>query len=245
VPGRIRPLIQGFYSARQEVTSATEPTAAALDWWPAGWERLDAMAELASICVYCGSGSGAKPAYQEAARVLGKAMAQAGIRLVYGGGSVGLMGTVARAVLDAGGSVTGIIPRFLMNREGLISNLTQVIVTENMHERKMRMFELADAFAALPGGVGTLEELVEQMTWAQLGQHQKPVLIANIGQFWSPLIALFDQMRREDFIRRDLDVSCIIADKAEDIVPKLKKAMAERSEAEIKKTAAVEPLNRM
>jgi hypothetical protein len=98
---------------------------------------------------------------------------------------------------------------------------------------------------ALPGGVGTLEELVEQMTWAQLGQHQKPVLIADIDAFWAPLIALFNQMRREGFIRRDLDVSCIVADKAEDIVPKLQQAVAERPEAEVKKTAAAEPLNRM
>jgi uncharacterized protein (TIGR00730 family) len=203
------------------------------------------MGQLTSICVYCGSASGSKPAYEDAARTLGRTMAEAGIRLVYGGGSVGLMGTVARAVLDSGGAVTGIIPRFLMNREGLIPNLTQTVVTENMHERKMLMFEQADAFVALPGGVGTLEELVEQMTWAQLGQHQKPVLIANIAGFWLPLIALFNEMRKEGFIRRDLDVSCIIADRAEDIVPRLRKAVAERPEAEVKKTAAAEPINRM
>ena len=206
---------------------------------------LEIMGQLTSICVYCGSASGARPAYEDAARLLGRSMASAGIRLVYGGGSVGLMGMVARAVLDAGGTVTGIIPRFLLNREGLIPNLTETIVTENMHERKMLMFEQADAFVALPGGVGTLEELVEQMTWAQLGQHEKPVLIANIADFWVPLIALLDQMRGEGFIRADLDVSCIVADRAEDIVPKLQRAVAERPAAMVKKTIAVEPLNRM
>jgi uncharacterized protein (TIGR00730 family) len=206
---------------------------------------LENMGQLTSICVYCGSASGARPDYEDAARTLGRAMARACIRLVYGGGSVGLMGTLARSVLDAGGAVTGIIPRFLLNREGLIPNLTQTIVTENMHERKMLMFEQADAFVALPGGVGTLEELVEQMTWAQLGQHEKPVLIANIADFWVPLIALLDQMRAAGFIRADLEVSCIVADRAEDIVPKLRRAVAERPAAKVKKTVAVEPLNRM
>jgi uncharacterized protein (TIGR00730 family) len=205
----------------------------------------DGMGQLTSICVYCGSASGARPVYEDAARRLGESMAGAGIRLIYGGGSVGLMGTVARAVLASGGVVTGIIPRFLVRREGLIPDLTETLVTETMHERKMLMFERADAFVALPGGVGTLEELVEQMTWAQLGQHAKPVLIANVADFWTPLIALLNQMRREGFIRRDLDVDCIITDRAEDIIPKLEKAVAGRLEAEVKKTAAAEPLNRM
>lgn len=205
----------------------------------------DGMGQLTSICVYCGSASGAKPAYEDAARILGGAMAEAGVRLVYGGGSVGLMGTVARAVLDSGGEVAGIIPRFLLRREGLIPNLTETIVTESMHERKMLMFERADAFVALPGGVGTLEELVEQMTWAQLGQHRKPVLIANIAQFWTPLIGLLDQMREEGFIRRGFDVHCILAERAEDIVPKLQKAVAERPAAEVEKTAAAEPIRHM
>jgi len=206
---------------------------------------LEIMGQLTSICVYCGSASGTRPVYEDAARTLGRSMADAGIRLVYGGGSVGLMGTVARAVLNSGGAVTGIIPRFLMNREGLIPNLTQTIVTENMHERKMLMFEQADAFVALPGGVGTLEELVEQMTWAQLGQHEKPVLIANVADFWVPLIALLNQMRGEGFIRSDLEVSCIVADRVEDIVPKLQQAVAKRPDAKVKQTAAIEPLNRM
>ena len=203
------------------------------------------MGRLTSICVYCGSGTGADPAYTEAARTLGRTMAESDLRLVYGGGSVGLMGTVARAVLDAGGAVTGIIPRFLQNRERRMDDLTETIVTEDMHARKMLMFERADAFVALPGGVGTLEELVEQMTWVQLGRHQKPVLIANIGGFWDPLIELLDHMKRERFIRSGMEVSCLVADRAEDVVPVLKRAAAERSQAALEQTAAAEPLSRM
>jgi uncharacterized protein (TIGR00730 family) len=203
------------------------------------------MGKLNSICVYCGSGLGSNMAHAEAARILGQAMAEAGVRLIYGGGSVGLMGTVARAVLDAGGAVTGIIPRFLQSRERPMAELTELIVTENMHARKMLMFERADAFVALAGGVGTLEELVEQMTWAQLGRHQKPVLLANIAGFWNPLIRLLDAMRKEQFIRSDLEVACLVADRAEDIVPRLQEAVAATPESELDKTAAAGPLGRM
>jgi hypothetical protein len=203
------------------------------------------MGKLNSICVYCGSGLGSNPAHAEAARILGQAMAEAGVRLIYGGGSVGLMGTVARAVLDAGGAVTGIIPRFLQSRERPMAELTELIVTENMHARKMLMFERADAFVALAGGVGTLEELVEQMTWAQLGRHQKPVLLANIEGFWNPLIRLLDSMRKEQFIRSDLEVACLVSDRAVDIVPMLQEAVAATPESELDKSVATEPLSRM
>jgi len=206
---------------------------------------LDSMAHLSSVCVYCGSGLGANPAHAEAARILGQSMAEAGVRLVYGGGSVGLMGTIARAVLDAGGAVTGIIPGFLQNRERPFQDLSELVVTEDMHARKMLMFERADAFVALAGGVRTLEELVEQMTWAQLGRHEKPVLLANIGGFWDPLIRLLDAMRREKLIRADLEIAMLIARRAEDIVPMLQRAVEERSQRELDKTAAAEPLSRM
>ncbi len=198
------------------------------------------MPSLKSLCVYCGSGLGTHPAYEEAARELGHAMAESRIRLVYGGGSVGLMGTVARAVLDGGGSVTGIIPRFLQSRERPMSDLTDLIVTDDMHQRKMLMFEKADAFVALPGGVGTLEELVEQMTWAQLGRHKKPVLLANIEGFWNPLIQLLDQMRRVGFIRADLEVSCVVAERAADIVPMLERTLAARPEADFEAATSLE-----
>ena len=148
------------------------------------------------------------------------------------------MGEVARAVLAHGGQVVGIIPRFLLAREELMPGLTETIVTEDMHQRKMLMFDRADAFVALPGGVGTLEELVEQMTWAQLGRHQKPVLLANIDGFWDALVRLLEQMRREGFIRYELEVSCLIANRAEDLVPMLIEAAAKRPQAELEKTAA-------
>lgn len=141
------------------------------------------MNTIRSICVYCGSGLGSDPVFAEAARVLGRAMAREKISLVYGGGAVGLMGTVARAVLDHGGHVTGIIPDFLMAKERMLSDVQDTIVVSDMHTRKQMMFEKADAFVALPGGIGTLEELVEQMTWAQLGRHNKPILMLSVADF--------------------------------------------------------------
>jgi uncharacterized protein (TIGR00730 family) len=206
---------------------------------------LEFMGNLTSVCVYCGSGLGTNPVHAEAARILGRAMADAGIRLVYGGGSVGLMGTLARAVLDAGGAVTGIIPRFLQSRERPMADLSELVLTDDMHARKMLMFERADAFVALAGGVGTLEELVEQMTWAQLGRHHKPVLLANVAGFWDPLIRLLDAMRRENFIRADLEISVLVAKQAEDIIPMLRRAVAARPQPELEKTAAAEPLSQM
>lgn len=203
------------------------------------------MGVLKRICVYCGSGLGTNPAHAEAAQILGRAMAESGVGLVYGGGSVGLMGLLARATLDAGGTVTGIIPRFLERRELLMPDLTETIVTQDMHERKMRMFERADAFAALPGGVGTLEELVEQLTWAQLGRHEKPVLLANIDGFWDAFIRLLDQMRCENYVREEFEVSCLVAERAEDVVPMLQRAAAERPQEELEKPATAEPLSRM
>ena len=151
-----------------------------------------------NICVYCGSGSGHNPAYADAARTLGHAMAQADIGLVYGGGGLGLMGEIARAVLERGGHVTGIIPEFLSGREKMLRDVQELIVTRSMHERKQIMFERSDAFVALPGGVGTLEELVEQLTWSQLGKNSKPIVLGDIDGFWTPLLSLIDQMRGED-----------------------------------------------
>ena len=184
------------------------------------------MTQIKTVCVYCGSGSGSNPRFVEAAIALGKVFAENSIRLVYGGGSVGLMGAVAKSVLDHGGAVTGIIPDFLANRERMNPNLTELVVTPDMHERKRLMFERSDAFVALPGGVGTLEELVEQMTWQQLGRHTKPVLLANIDDFWEPLIALLTHMRANQFIRPALDVEVLKAERVEDILPRLRAAAA-------------------
>lgn len=204
-----------------------------------GMNRPEKISNITKICVYCGSGGGTDPAYVEAATEFGAAMAKAGIGLVYGGGGDGMMGAVARAVLDNGGTVTGIIPEFLTRREHALRGAQELIVTADMHERKRKMFEMADAFVAMPGGVGTLEELVEQLTWAQLGRHKKPILIANIKGFWQPLCALLDHMTALDFIRPGLDFELLVADRVEDILPRLRKAAEAVSEADKKIPPAV------
>jgi uncharacterized protein (TIGR00730 family) len=184
------------------------------------------MNKIKTVCVYCGSGPGTNPRFVEAAKALGKALAEGGIRLVYGGGSIGLMGAVATSVLDHGGTVTGIIPDFLTIRENALKRVQEMIVTPDMHERKRLMFEHSDAFVALPGGIGTLEELVEQLTWQQLGRHSKPVLLANIEGFWEPLLALLAHMRATQFIRQSLAVDILQAERVEDILPRLQAAAA-------------------
>jgi uncharacterized protein (TIGR00730 family) len=190
------------------------------------------MSTIKSICVYCASGPGTNPAFVEAAKSLGRLMAENGIRLVYGGGSVGLMGALADSVLDHGGTVIGVIPDFLVNREHMLLRVQERVITRDMHERKRIMFERADAFVALPGGVGTLEELVEQLTWAQLGRHKKPILILNSEGFWEPLRALLDHMKKLEFIRSNLDIDLLVADRVEEILPKLAEAARTVSEAE-------------
>jgi uncharacterized protein (TIGR00730 family) len=187
------------------------------------------MTTIKTICVYCGSGPGTNPHFVEAAVALGKIMAENGIRLVYGGGSLGLMGAIATSVLDHGGVVTGIIPDFLTARENALTRVQEMIVTPDMHERKRLMFEHSDAFVALPGGIGTLEELVEQLTWQQLGRHAKPVL-ADIDGFWEPLFALLAHMRATQFIRSGLSVDILKAERVEDIVPRLRAAAARMPE---------------
>lgn len=176
------------------------------------------MIPARKLCVYCGSGPGRNPAYAEAARVLGRSMAEAGIGLVYGGGSLGLMGEVARSVLAAGGHVTGIIPEFLVAKERMLTDVNELIVTQNMHERKMTMFERADGFVALPGGLGTLEELTEISTWAQLSQHAKPIVLCNIDGYWDPLLTLLDHMRAEKFIREGIDFKLDVVTAADDVI---------------------------
>jgi uncharacterized protein (TIGR00730 family) len=188
------------------------------------------MNKIKTVCVYCGSGPGTNPHFIEAAIGFGKALADDGVRLVYGGGSLGLMGAVASSVLDHGGSVTGIIPEFLTSRENALTRVQEMIVTPDMHERKRLMFERSDAFVALPGGIGTLEELVEQLTWQQLGRHSKPVLLANIDGFWEPLLALLGHMRATQFIRPTLAVEILKAERVEDILPRLRSAAARAPE---------------
>src|SRR6202012_4837462 len=182
--------------------------------------------KIRTVCVYCGSGPGTNPHFLEAAKALGQALAESGPRLVYGGGSLGIMGAVASSVIDHGGKVTGIIPDFLKLRENALKRVQEMIVTPDMHERKRLMFEHSDAFVALPGGVGTLEERVEQLTWQQLGRHSKPVLLANIDGFWEPLFALLSHMRATQFIRPGMSIEVLKAERVEDILPRLRAAAA-------------------
>ena len=186
---------------------------------------------LQNVCVYCGSASGGDPAFEAAARALGAALADEGVGLIYGGGGRGLMGTLARAVLANGGRVTGIIPDFLTDHDEVLREAQEHIVVQDMHTRKRMMFDRADAFVALPGGVGTLEELVEQLTWVQLGQHTKPVLIADIGGFWRPLLALLEHMREHDFINPRIEVRYLVAEDVGDILPTLHADLARAARA--------------
>ena len=180
------------------------------------------MNTIRSVCVYCGSSPGRDEAYIKAGHTLGRSLAKSGLRLIYGGGTKGIMGAVADGALKAGGKVTGIIPRFLINKEATetaLDKLDELLITDNMHERKHSMFEKSDAFVALPGGIGTVEEIVEIMTWAQLGHHRKPIVFANIGGFWNPMLALLDHMRAEGFIHTGHLVQPLVVDAAEAIVP--------------------------
>jgi len=187
-----------------------------------------------AICVYCASGEGRGPAYAAAAEELGRSIAQAGHRLVYGGGNVGLMGAVSRSAKAHGGHVTGVIPHFLVTKERISGGLDEAVLVDDMHQRKMQMFERSDAFVALPGGVGTLEELVEQMTWAQLGRHGKPIVIADVGGFWRPLMDLLAHMRMEGFIREGMEVRTLTAEKISDVVPMIETAIGRNGRGQAK-----------
>lgn len=190
------------------------------------------MKKIESVCVYCGSNNGRQAIHLEAGYALGRSLAEAGLRLVYGAGTKGVMGAVARGTLDAGGEVTGIIPRFLIRKEATeldLQRLNELILTDDMHQRKHLMFDRSDAFVALPGGVGTLEEIVEIMSWAQLARHEKPMLFANIDGFWNPLLKLIEHMKEEGFVHAAHRLRPLAVDRAEEVVPAiLEAALAER-----------------
>lgn len=171
-----------------------------------------------NVCVYCGSGPGRNPAYLAGARELGYFIAENDIGLVYGGGSNGLMGEVARSVQANGGRVIGVIPEFLSAKERIFTEANELVVTATMHERKMTMFERADGFIVLPGGMGTLEELAEMSTWAQLDRHNKPIILCNIERYWQPLLVLLEHMRDEHFIRPGLELKIDVAGNAKEAV---------------------------
>jgi uncharacterized protein (TIGR00730 family) len=200
------------------------------------------MSKISALCVYCGSSPGTDPAFAAAARALGKILAENGVRLIFGGGSIGIMGTLAEAVLEHGGEATGIIPDFLVRREQPVKSRIQQIVVPDMHVRKRKMFEMADGFVALPGGIGTLEELVEQLTWVQLGRHKKPILIANIEGYWEPLLTLIEHMRAVQFVPPALSVNFLVAKTVEEILPKLRDAAQRVAEAEKRMTVPVDRL---
>lgn len=185
-----------------------------------------APSSIATVAVFCGAQMGNDPVYRQAARDLGHGLARAGIRLVYGGGHVGLMGTVADAVLDGGGQVTGVIPEFLTRREVAHDRVMDLVVTDSMHSRKQRMFQLSDAFVMMPGGLGTLDEIVEIITWRQLGLHDKPILLCNIqggtgAGSAAPLCATIEAAIATGFAQASVRALFEVADGAQAVLDRL------------------------
>ena len=186
------------------------------------------MKSIRSLCVFCGSRVGADPAYAAGAERLGRGLAERGVRLIYGGGSIGLMGVVMQSVLDHGGEVTGVIPEFLMRREVGNPALTELVVVDSMHERKQRMFELADAFAVLPGGLGTLDETIEIITWQQLRLHAKPIGLLSIAGYWQVYEALIDRIVDQGFADAGIRDLFIVEEDVESLLG----ALADRAYAQ-------------
>lgn len=185
------------------------------------------MSTIQSICVYCGSSPGNDPAYVKAGHELGAALARASIKLIFGGGTNGIMGAVARGALEYGGKVGAIIPEFLTTREtthDAMKIFEDLTVVTTMHERKQAMFERSDAFVALPGGLGTIEEIVEIMTWAQLGRHRKPIVFVNIKNFWTPMLQMIEHMENVGFLHSKHLIQPIIINRIEDIIPAIEAA---------------------
>ena len=181
---------------------------------------------MKSICVYCGSSPGRNPAYAKAAKNLGRELALRGIRLIYGGASVGIMGTVADAVLQHGGQAVGVIPESLKRKEVAHLHLTELHVTSSMHERKMMMADLSDGFIALPGGIGTLEEISEIWTWAQLGLHRKPFGLPNVEGYYDPLIAFLDHTVAEGFVKQQHRSMLVVDENPVDLLDRLARYVA-------------------
>lgn len=190
---------------------------------------------MKSICVYCGSSFGEKPAYAQAARDLANALTKEGIKLVYGGASVGIMGEIANTVLANGGEVIGVIPQALVDKEVSHASLTKLHIVSSMHERKALMAELSDGFIALPGGFGTLEELFEVLTWSQLGFHQKPVALLNVANYYDSLLEFIDQTTQQMFIKpehrslllADIEVEALIDQMRKFVPPHITKWIGE------------------
>lgn len=186
-----------------------------------------------SVCVFCGSSDAAEPAYLRAAAGLGRSLAEAGLKLIYGGGGVGLMGACATAAHEAGGRVLGIIPEFLMGREQALETVEHVVVA-NMHQRKMMMFDRADAFVVLPGGIGTLEEVVELLSWRRLDLHAKPVVFYNPDNFWRPLFDLFQHTVNARLTPPEFMNAWSVADHIDEVVPALQAARTQPDAEDVK-----------
>ncbi len=189
------------------------------------------MAKLTSLCVYCGSSDRVDPDHRRAASTLGRLLGENGIRLVYGGGRIGLMGLAADAALTAGGEVTGIIPYHLHDVEVGHKGVTELIVTDSMHQRKQRMFELSDAFAILPGGLGTLDETFEILTWKQLKLHDKPVILVNHKGYWQPFLDMVDHVIEQGFSRPSVREFFTVVDRVEDVIAAIEAAPAPHGSA--------------
>jgi uncharacterized protein (TIGR00730 family) len=200
-----------------------------------------AMHTFKRVCVFCGSNAGSRPEYSAAAREVGKELARRGVEMVYGGGSVGLMGVAADAALAAGGKVIGIIPRGLRTRELVHEGVTSIIEVESMHARKSRMVELADAFVALPGGIGTLDELFETWTWLQLGIHRKPIGLLNVAGYFDRLLAFLDHARDERFLRSVHLDSLLVEDNVERLLDRAARFEAPDGGKWIEEGAPLEP----
>lgn len=182
------------------------------------------MTEIRSVCVFCGSREGNDPAYRAAAVRFGTLLGERGVRLIYGGGSIGLMGVLAEAALAAGGEVVGVIPDFLMKYEISHARLTDLVITGSMHDRKRRMFEMADGFVVLPGGLGTLDETFEIVTWKQLRLHDAPIVVLDVGGFWAPLRALIDAIVAGGFAHEAIAELFTVVASVDDVFPALESA---------------------
>lgn len=192
------------------------------------------MAKVQSLCVYCGSSSRGRDSHKQAAVRLGTLLGTAGIRLVFGGGQVGLMGMTAEAALQAGGKVTGIIPKFLDEVEVGLKSCTELVITNDMHTRKQKMAELSDGFVVLPGGMGTMDETFEILTWKQLRLHDKPIVIVDIDGYWRPLIELIDNMIAENYARPDHRALFAVVDAVDEVLPALEAMPPFEKEVEAK-----------
>ena len=190
------------------------------------------MAQIRSLCVYCGASDRGRDSHRDAAVRFGAILAEAGVRLIFGGGRIGLMGLVADAALQAGGEVVGIIPKFLDQVEVGHTACTRLIVTDNMHERKQKMAEMSDGFVIMPGGLGTLDETFEILTWKQLQLHDKPIVIADVGGFWKPLVGLIDNLVAENYAKAENRALFSVVDTVEDVLPTLEAMPASIAEVD-------------